>query len=41
MQKITPSYAEEAGRFYTSIFKNSKMGGVTHYGDAGPGRRDQ
>jgi len=42
MQKITPflwfdGEAEEAARFYTSIFKNSKMGGVTHYGDTGPG----
>jgi len=42
MQKITPflwfnSQAEEAARFYTSIFKKSKMGKITRYGDAGPG----
>jgi predicted 3-demethylubiquinone-9 3-methyltransferase (glyoxalase superfamily) len=29
--------AEEAAKFYTSIFKNSKIGTVTRYGDAGPG----
>jgi predicted 3-demethylubiquinone-9 3-methyltransferase (glyoxalase superfamily) len=42
MQKITPflwfdDKAEEAMRFYVSIFKNSKVGSVTRYGDAGPG----
>jgi predicted 3-demethylubiquinone-9 3-methyltransferase (glyoxalase superfamily) len=42
MQKITPflwfdSNAEEAMKFYVSIFKNSKVGRVTRYGDAGPG----
>ena len=42
MQKITPflwfdNNAEEAVNFYTSIFKNSKIGNVTRYGDAGPG----
>ncbi|MGH9397795.1 MAG: VOC family protein [Terriglobia bacterium] len=42
MQKITPflwfdGQAEEAADFYTSIFKNSKKGSVTRYGDAGPG----
>ena len=36
MQKITPflwfdNNAEEAVQFYTSIFKNSKTTGVTHY----------
>jgi len=41
MQKITPflwfdDRAEEAMNFYTSIFKNSKVGRVTRYGDAGP-----
>lgn len=41
-QKITPflwfdQNAEEAANFYTSIFKNSKILGVTRYGDAGPG----
>jgi predicted 3-demethylubiquinone-9 3-methyltransferase (glyoxalase superfamily) len=39
-QKITPflwfdTQAEEAMNFYTSIFKNSKMGAVTRYDDAG------
>jgi predicted 3-demethylubiquinone-9 3-methyltransferase (glyoxalase superfamily) len=42
MQKITPflwfdGKAEEAMKFYTSIFKNSKVGNVSRYGDAGPG----
>lgn len=42
MQKITPflwfdSQAEEAASFYTSIFKNSKIGEVARYGEAGPG----
>jgi predicted 3-demethylubiquinone-9 3-methyltransferase (glyoxalase superfamily) len=42
MQKITPflwfdNQAEEAMHFYVSIFKNSKVGRVTRYGDAGPG----
>jgi predicted 3-demethylubiquinone-9 3-methyltransferase (glyoxalase superfamily) len=42
MQKITPflwfdDKAEEAMKFYTSIFKNSKIGKVSRYGDAGPG----
>src|SRR2546423_2064634 len=42
MQKITPflwfdNQAEEAMHFYTSIFKNSKVGSVQRYGDAGPG----
>ena len=42
MQKITPflwfdDQAEEAMSFYAAIFKNSKVGGVTRYGDAGPG----
>lgn len=42
MQKITPflwfnNNAEEAMNFYTSIFKNSKIKGVSRYGDAGPG----
>ena len=40
MQKITPflwfnTQAEEAANFYTSIFKDSKVGGVTRYDDAG------
>ncbi len=42
MQKITPflwfdNKAEEAMNFYVSIFKNSKVVGVSRYGDAGPG----
>ena len=42
MQKITPflwfdGKAEEAMNFYTSIFKNSKKGRITRYGEAGPG----
>jgi predicted 3-demethylubiquinone-9 3-methyltransferase (glyoxalase superfamily) len=42
MQKITPflwfnDQAEEAMKFYTSIFKNSKPGSITRYGEAGPG----
>jgi Uncharacterized protein conserved in bacteria len=42
MQKITPflwfdGKAEEAMHFYVSIFKNSKVGAITRYGDAGPG----
>jgi predicted 3-demethylubiquinone-9 3-methyltransferase (glyoxalase superfamily) len=42
MQKITPflwfdGKAEEAMNFYVSIFKDSKVGRVTHYGEGGPG----
>jgi 3-demethylubiquinone-9 3-methyltransferase len=42
MQKITPflwfdNQAEEAANFYVSLFKNSYVGGVRRYGDAGPG----
>lgn len=42
MQKITPflwfdNNADEAMKFYTSIFKNSKAGRVARYGEAGPG----
>lgn len=42
MQKITPflwfdNNAEEAMQFYTSIFRNSKAGNVSRYGEAGPG----
>jgi len=42
MQKITPflwydGNAEEAANFYISIFKNSKMGKISRYGEAGPG----
>jgi predicted 3-demethylubiquinone-9 3-methyltransferase (glyoxalase superfamily) len=40
LQKITPclwfdKQAEEAAKFYTSIFKNSKIGSISRYGEAG------
>jgi predicted 3-demethylubiquinone-9 3-methyltransferase (glyoxalase superfamily) len=40
MKEITPclwfdSDAEEAARLYTSIFKNSKIGHISRYGEAG------
>jgi predicted 3-demethylubiquinone-9 3-methyltransferase (glyoxalase superfamily) len=40
VSRITPclwfdNQAEEAARFYTSIFKNSKIGTITRYGEAG------
>ena len=40
MQKIIPhlwydDQAEEAANFYTSIFKNSKIGSIARYGQAG------
>src|SRR5574341_1339737 len=40
MQKITPflwfeDKAEEAANFYVSIFKNSKIGSITRYGEEG------
>ncbi len=46
MQKITPflwfnDNAEEAIKFYTSVFKDSKVGSVSRYGDAGPGPKGQ
>ena len=42
MQKITPflwfdTQAEEAAKFYTSIFKNSRITSVHHFGDNTPG----
>jgi predicted 3-demethylubiquinone-9 3-methyltransferase (glyoxalase superfamily) len=42
MQKITPflwfnGNAEEAAKFYVSIFKKSKIKSIARYGDAGPG----
>jgi predicted 3-demethylubiquinone-9 3-methyltransferase (glyoxalase superfamily) len=42
MQRITPFLwfdddAEEAARFYCSIFKNAKITGKCSYGDTGPG----
>jgi predicted 3-demethylubiquinone-9 3-methyltransferase (glyoxalase superfamily) len=40
MQKITPflwfdNQAEEAAKFYVSIFKNSRIGSIARYGEAG------
>jgi predicted 3-demethylubiquinone-9 3-methyltransferase (glyoxalase superfamily) len=42
MQKLTTCLwfdgkAEQAAKFYVSVFKNSKLGTVSRYGDAGPG----
>jgi predicted 3-demethylubiquinone-9 3-methyltransferase (glyoxalase superfamily) len=42
MQKISPflwfdNQAEEAAKFYASIFRNSRIGRIARYGDAGPG----
>ncbi|MGV9267993.1 VOC family protein [Kitasatospora sp. NPDC003701] len=42
MQKITTflwfdTQAEEAARFYTSVFANSRITAVTHYAEEGPG----
>jgi predicted 3-demethylubiquinone-9 3-methyltransferase (glyoxalase superfamily) len=42
MQKIVTylwfdNQAEEAMKYYTSVFKNSKVGTATRYGEAGPG----
>lgn len=42
MQKISPflwfnNQAEEAAKFYTTVFKNAKIGKMTRYGEAGPG----
>ena len=41
MQKIVTNLwfdteAEDAAKYYTSIFKNSRITGVTRYGEAGP-----
>lgn len=41
-EKITPflwfdNNAEEAVNFYVSVFKNSKAGEISRYGDGGPG----
>jgi predicted 3-demethylubiquinone-9 3-methyltransferase (glyoxalase superfamily) len=43
MQKITPflwfnDQAEQAAKFYTSIFKNSKLGSISRYGEGSPGQ---
>jgi len=45
MQKITPflwfdSQAEEAVKFYTSIFKDSKIISTSYYGEGGPMPKD-
>lgn len=42
MPKVTPclwfdGQAEEAARFYTSVFKNSKIKSTTYWGNTGPG----
>lgn len=42
MQKITPflwfdNQAEDAAKFYVSVFKDSKMGQVSRYGEGMPG----
>jgi predicted 3-demethylubiquinone-9 3-methyltransferase (glyoxalase superfamily) len=42
MQKIVPNLwfdtqAEEAAKFYTSIFKNSRITNIMYYTEAGPG----
>ena len=44
MQKITPflwfdTQAEEAAKFYASIFPKSKILNIARYGEAGPGPR--
>jgi len=41
MQRITPclwfdTQAEEAARFYTSVFTNSKIGNISYYSDGMP-----
>jgi predicted 3-demethylubiquinone-9 3-methyltransferase (glyoxalase superfamily) len=41
MQRITPflwfdTRAEDAAKFYTSVFRKSKLGRVTRYGDGAP-----
>jgi predicted 3-demethylubiquinone-9 3-methyltransferase (glyoxalase superfamily) len=42
MQKITPflwfdTQAVQAAQFYTSVFPNSRIRAIAHYGEAGPG----
>lgn len=44
IQKISPclwfdGQAEEAASFYVSLFENSRIVGIDHYGDAGPGTK--
>ena len=43
MQKIMPclwfdNQAEQAVKFYTSVFKNSSIEKISYYGEAGPGQ---
>src|SRR4030095_3985074 len=45
-KKITPflwfdNNAEEAIKFYTSVFKNSKVGNITRWPEGGPGAAGQ
>ena len=42
VSKITPclwfdTQGEEAATYYTSLFENSRITGISHYGEAGPG----
>ncbi|MEO5721387.1 MAG: VOC family protein [Chthoniobacterales bacterium] len=44
MQKITPflwfdGQAEEAAKFYVSVFKSAQIKSTTHYGEHGPGAK--
>ena len=44
MQRIVPflwfdDEAEEAAKFYVSLFKHSKVDNVSRYGEAGPGKK--
>ena len=44
VQTISPclwfdTQAEEAAKFYASIFRNSKIRQVSHYGESGPGKK--
>jgi predicted 3-demethylubiquinone-9 3-methyltransferase (glyoxalase superfamily) len=46
MQKIVPflwfdTQAEAAAQLYVSLFRNSKIGQIARYGDAGPGPKGQ
>ena len=46
MQKITPflwfdNNAEEAAKYYSTVFKESKLGNMVRYGDAVPGLKGQ
>ena len=46
MPKITPflwfeTQAEEAARYYCSLFKNSKIKKIIRYGEAGPGKKGE